>query len=205
MNAKYELALSEEINIYINSGITPTELFVLRLLNLAVEGDAKFLMNYLSNTNNGKKVFRSVLVSLQEKKVINSTFKIPEEGDNLNIKAIPFNKNFLKMYVRESNEIGKEFFDAYPPFISINGKLCPIKGFTKAGLFSFEDFCVYYAKAIKNATVTHERVMEQLDYAKEYNLINYSILEFIASRKWDEIEYLRNSGNVSGYNNSELF
>lgn len=46
--------------------------------------------------------------------------------------------------------------------------------------------------------------MEALEYAKENNLINYSILEFISSRKWEEIEYIRNSGNVNGYNNSEL-
>ena len=46
------------------------------------------------------------------------------------------------MYVRESHEIGKEFFDAYPPFINIKGKLCSIKNFTKAGLFSFDDFCL---------------------------------------------------------------
>ena len=57
---------------------------------------------------------------------------------------------FTKMYLKESHELGKEFFDAYPPFININGKLCSIKNFTKANLFSFEDFCIYYAKAIKN-------------------------------------------------------
>ena len=108
------------------------------------------------------------------------------------------------MYVRESNEMGKELFDAYPPFISINGKLCSIKNFTRAGLYTFEEFCLYYAKAIKAAGVTHERVMDALEFGKENNLLNYSILEFIASHKWIEIEYIRSSGNVNGYNNSEL-
>ena len=200
----FELSLKEEINIYINSGLTPTELFVLRLLFLAIDGDQHYLINYLSNTTNGKELFRAVLQSLITKKVINSTFKVPQEGESLNYKNIPFNKNFIKMYIRESNEIGKEFFDAYPPFININGKLCSIKNFTKAGLFSFEDFCVYYAKAIKQAQTTHERVMEALEYGKENNLINYSIIEFIASRKYLEIEYIRDSGNVNGYHNSEL-
>lgn len=46
--------------------------------------------------------------------------------------------------------------------------------------------------------------MENLEFAKEHNLINYSIIEFLASQKWLEIEYIRNSGNVNGYNNSEL-
>jgi len=200
----FELSLKEEINIYINSSLTPTELFILRLLFLAIDGEQKHLINYLTNISNGKQLLRSVLSSLLEKKVINSTFKIPQEGESLNYKNIPFNKNFLKMYIRESNEIGKEFFDAYPPFISISGKLCSIKNFTKAGLFSFDEFCIFYAKQLKNATATHERVMDALLFAKEQNLINYTIIEFIASKKWEEIEYIRGSGNVNGYNNSEL-
>ena len=200
----FELSLKEEINIYINSGLTPTELFVLRLLYLAIDGSPEFLKNYLSNVPNGKQLFRNVLISLKEKKVILSSFKIPEEGETLHYSNISFNKNFLKMYLRESNELGKEFFDAYPAFININGKLVSIKNFTRAGLYSFEEFCTYYAKAIKNAGVTHERILEILEYAREHNLIHYNIIEFLASRKWEEIDYLRNSGDVNGYNNSEL-
>jgi hypothetical protein len=172
---QFELSLKEEINIYINSDLTPTELFILRLLFLAVDGESDMLINYLSNVSNGKELFKQVLQSLQTKKVILSTFKIPKEGETLNFKNIPFNKNFLKTYIRESNELGKELFDAYPPFININGKLCSIKNFTKAGLYSFEEFCLYYSKSIKSAGVTHERVMEALEFGKENNLINYSI------------------------------
>lgn len=200
----FELSLNEETNIYINSGMTPTELYILRLLFLAIDGDSIYLTNYLSNISNGKELFRNVLISLQEKKVILSSFKIPEKGESLNYKNIPFNKNFLKMYIRESNELGKELFEAYPPFININGKMCSIRNFTKANLFTFEDFCLFYAKAIKNAGVTHKRVMEALEFAKDHNLINYTILEFISSRKWNEIEYIRSSEDINGYNNTEL-
>lgn len=200
----FELSLKEEINIYINSGLTPTELFILRLLFLAIDGDSTMLVNYLSNVFEGKELLKKILQSLKAKKVILSTFKIPQEGESLNFKNIPFNKNFLKMYIKEANEIGKEFFDAYPPFININGKLCSIKNFTKAGLYSFDDFCLFYAKQIKSSAVTHERVMDALLFGVENNLINYTILEFIASKKWEEIEYIRNSGNVNGYQNSEL-
>lgn len=200
----FELSLKEEIDIYIGSSMTPTELFILRLLFLAIDGYAIYLVEYLSNVVNGKELLRKVLISLREKQIINSTFKVPEPGESLNYKAIPFNKHFLKRYIRESNEIGKEFFDSYPAFINIKGKNYSIKNFTKAGLFSFEDFCIFYAKAIKNSGITHERIMETLEFAKENNLIHYSILEFIASKKWEEIEFIRNSGDVNGYNNSEL-
>lgn len=198
------LSLEEEIEICISSGLSPTELFIIRLLFLSAAGAEKYLINYVSNTSNGKDVLKNTLINLKEKKIINSTFKVPEKGEALKVKEIPFNKNFIKKYIRESHELGKEFFEAYPPFININGKLCSIKNFTKANLFSMDDFCNFYAKSIKNAKVTHEKVMETLEYAKEHNLINYSIIEFLASQKYHEIEYIRNSGDINGYNNTEL-
>ena len=200
----YESALKEEMNIYIKSGLTPTELLVMRLLFLAIVGDSEPLRNYLSNINNGKTLFINVLQSLKDKKVILSSFKVPCEGETLNFSNIPFNKNFTKMFIRESNELGKELFDLYPPFLMINGKNYSLKNFTKAGLYSFEDFCNFYAKAIKNSGTTHERIIQALEFAKENELIAYSIIEFISSRKWIEIEYIRDSGEVNNYKNSEL-
>ena len=199
-----QLSLNEEINIYIHSGLTPDELFIIRLLFLAIDGDSKPITNYLSNVSNGKALFKSVLQSLKDKKVILSSFQIPKEGETLKFKNIPFNKNFIKMYVRESNDLGKELFDAYPPFINIRGKLCSIRNFTRANIYTFEDFCLYYSKTIKSCGITHEKVMDLLEFGKENNFINYSILEFISSRKWEELEYIQNSGDINGFQNSEL-
>ncbi len=199
-----ELSLKEEINIYINSGLTPSELFILRLLFLAQDGDTSLINNYISNADNGKEVFKVVLKSLQNKGIILASFKMPKEGETLKYTDIPINKNFVKKFIKESNQIGKEFFDAYPPFIYINGKMASIKNITKAGLFSIDEFCFFYGRQLKLSSVKHERVMEALEYGKEHNLINYSILEFIASQKWNEIEYIRSSGEVAGYQNSEL-
>lgn len=199
-----ELSLKEEINIYINSGLTPSELFILRLLFLAQDGDTSLINNYISNADNGKELFKVVLKSLQNKGIILASFKMPKEGEILKYTDIPINKNFVKKFIKESNQIGKEFFDAYPPFIYINGKMASIKNITKAGLFSIDEFCFFYGRQLKLSSVKHERVMEALEYGKEHNLINYSILEFIASQKWNEIEYIRSSGEVAGYQNSEL-
>ena len=199
-----ELSLKEEINIYINNGLTPSELFILRLLFLAQDGDMSLINNYISNADNGKEVFKVVLKSLQNKGVILASFKMPKEGETLKYTDIPINKNFVKRFIKESNQIGKEFFDAYPPFIYINGRMASIKNITKAGLFSIDEFCFFYGRQLKLSSVKHERVMEALAYGKEHNLINYSILEFIASQKWNEIEHIRTSGEVAGYQNSEL-
>lgn len=200
----FELSLKEEIDIFINNNLTPNELFMLRLLFLAKDGYNKYLVEYLSNVANGKDLLKQTLLSLKDKQVINSTYEIPKSGETFNVKVIPFNKNFIKRYIRDTREIGKEFFDAYPPFITIKGRTYSIRNIAKANLFSFEEFCSFYAKTIKNSGATHDRIMEALEFAKENNLIHYSIIEFLASKKWEEIEFVRNSGDVNGYNNSEL-
>ena len=95
-----ELSLKEEINIYINSGLTPSELFILRLLFLAQDGDTSLINNYISNADNGKEVFKVVLKSLQNKGVILASFKMPKEGETLKYTDIPINKNFVKSLLK---------------------------------------------------------------------------------------------------------
>ena len=82
--------------------------------------------------------------------------------------------------------------------------MASIKNITKAGLFSIDEFCFYYGKQLKLSSITHDRIMSALEFAKENNLIHYSILEFIASKKWEEIEFIRDSGEIAGYSNTEL-
>lgn len=197
------LSLNEEINICINNNLTPSELFILRLLFLAQDGEPSYIVNYLNNTDNAKHLLITVLTSLQSKGIILSGFKIPEEGQSLKFTEIPINKNFVKRYIRESNQLGKEIFDLYPPFMTINGRMASIKNITKAGLFSIDDFCLYYSKQIKLSGVTHDRVIKALKFGIEHNLIRYSLLEFISSQKWNEIEYIQQSGDINGYDNTE--
>lgn len=199
-----ELSLKEEIEIYINNNITPSELFILRLLFLAIDGDSSLLTNYLANVTDGKNLFKAVLISLKDKGIINASFNIPKKGETLKFSDIPINKNFVRSYLRDSHELGKELFEKYPPFMTINGRMASIKNITKAGLFSLDEFCIFYAKQIKLSGITHERVMNALDFGIENDLIRYSLLEFIASQKYLELEYIRDSGEVNGYSNLEF-
>lgn len=168
----FELSLNEEIELYLATGLDPNELFVLRLLFLAKGGDSSYLMNYVSNS---KIELRQVLLSLQHKGVINKSYHIPDKGESFNPDDVPFSKVFLKSYIRETHELGKELFEKYPEFMNINGRLCSIKNITKANFYNFEDFFNYYAKTIKLSGSTHEYIMEQLEFGIENNLINYTI------------------------------
>ncbi len=62
----FKLSLEEEIEIYLKTNLTPTELFIVRLLFLAIDGNQNPLINYV---NNSKIDLREILVSLQEKKI----------------------------------------------------------------------------------------------------------------------------------------
>lgn len=199
------VSLDEEISLYSTSGLTPTELFILRLLFLAANGDSALLVKYSQNVSNGKEIIRICLGTLRDKQVINKTFKVPKVGEHLNFKKIPFNKNFVKRYFKEANVLGKELFEGYPPFIDIRGRKVSIRNIAKIyGVSTFDDFCKYYAKEIKNSVDTHNKVMEALEFGKENNLISYGIHEFIVSRKWNEIEMIQESDDINGYQNSEL-
>jgi hypothetical protein len=99
--------------------------------------------------------------------------------------------------------MGMELFMNYPSFVNIQGRQCSLKNISK--LFkSMDDFCFAYGKAIKFNPEMHTKIMELLAFGKENDLIHYGITEFVISMKWLEIEELKLSDNINGYNNSEL-
>jgi len=78
--------------------------------------------------------------------------------------------------------MGQELFDAYPPFLNTANKLYPLKNIAKK-FNSLEEFYFHYSVSIKHSAETHKEVMELLEWGKENGHINYSILEFVISRK----------------------
>ena len=50
----------------------------------------------------------------------------------------------------------------------------------------------------------HERIMNIVKRAKENDLINFGICEFVISRKWDEIESILDEGIGGTYSNIEI-
>lgn len=201
-----ENSFNEDLNIMTKYNINPNELFFIKTLRLAQEGDSSYIIKYMNNINGSSDDCINILKSLQEKSVILKSFKLPKKGDSLDFGDIPFNKNFLKSIITLSNVAGKELFDKYPKFIQIKGTIFSLRNIGKFGLHSLEDFCLFYNKTIKSSAITHEKIMELLSFAVENDLINYGICEFISSHKWEEIEEVQNGNiEINGcYNNTEL-
>lgn len=189
------MSIDRELEFMIKYQLNAEEFYVTKLIFLAQEnkeGAGKYLMNYYSQINQKTKL-RNILVSLQEKGIINKTYKIPAEGEGFNPRRVDFNKIFLKSYLQHSDEMGIEMYQAYPSFVNINGKSCSLKNITKQ-FHSLEDFCFSYGKAIKFDPEAHKHVLEMLEYGKEHGLLHYGVLEFVSSQKWREIEEAIDNG-----------
>ena len=82
-----ELTLMEQYNL------DPSELFIIKTILLAQDGEYEYLRRYVSVLNGS---FRTFLKSLQDKGIITQSYKIPKEGNQFIPEDVQFNKNFLK-------------------------------------------------------------------------------------------------------------
>lgn len=196
---KLSHTVDEEMNIMCTWGLTADEWLFIRLLFIAKsEGLLKPLSRYFNDcVKTGLPL--DLIISLQKKKVLSKNFKA-ERGVDFTIDSIEFEDKFDKKYFKVSDQAGRELFNEYPSYLMLSGgKMVPIKNITKQGFNSIEDFFFVYSKSIKHSKVTHERVMESLEFAKEHKLINYLITEYVISRKWEDHIKMMDSGEIGNF------
>lgn len=180
------LEINTLLNLLITYNLTADELLVVYLTFLArdEEGHPEYFAKWFNN--GGSNQLKTIFESLKSKGLIHKDYNPSSYNPN----EIEFNKNFLKGWVKNSGELGQELFDAYPPFLSSNGRLLPLKNIAKK-FNTLDEFFFAYSSAIKHNPETHKEVMELLEWGKETGNINYGICEFIISQKWIELKYLR--------------
>lgn len=195
-----ELSIEREIDFMIKYQLSSNELFVMKLIFYAQDNHEEFLSKYFTQCQEID--LRSILISLQQKGIINKTYKIPEKGVKFNPRDVDFNKNLIKDYVRHSEELGMDLFQNYPAFTNINGRTFSLRNITKL-YKSIDEMCFAYGKEIKFDPIKHQEVMELLEWAKENNQIHSGICDFIASRKWIDLKQMRDEG-IEDWNPTEL-
>lgn len=195
------LTLEEEISILDKYGLTPNELLVLRVLLLFQDDQEEELLQRLLVTLKRVEVpFRDVLVELQRKEIILKSYKVPKQGEVFDPLAIPINKNFIKNLYKCSFELGKELFEVYPQFGTINGTIVPLRGVSKK-FDSLEQAYFKYGKSIGFNPERHEHIIELVQWAKENNIINCSLASFIVNNGWHDLEALKSgNGDMAGIN-----
>jgi len=192
--------LDEEIAVLEKYRITPNELlFIQTLLLLQDEENEDSFQSYIEALRSCDIHLRDVLLSLQNKGVILKQFKVPNEGEAFDPYSIPLNKNFVKNIYRSSFEMGKELFEAYPQFATINGSLVPLRTVAKH-FNSLEDCYFRYGRSIKWNEERHSHIIELVNWAEEQgNIISCSLSSFVINNGWVDLEAIRNgdSGNIN--------
>lgn len=193
-----ELNIDNEASILTKYNLNPNELYVIKCLLFMQEDESKYLQSYLQLPESTRGNFRDILLSLQNKHLILSSFTIPSKGQSLDLSQIPFNKNFLKDYYRSSFELGKELFEAYPQFGEINGKIISLRG-VASKFDSLEDAYRVYGKIIHYKEEVHKEIISLVNWAKNNNILNQSLASFIVNQGWIDLKAIKD-GKVVNYN-----
>lgn len=193
-----ELNIDNEASILTKYNLNPNELYVIKCLLFMQEDESKYLQSYLQLPESTRGNFRDILLSLQNKHLILSSFTIPSKGQSLDLSQIPFSKNFLKDYYRSSFELGKELFEAYPQFGEINGKVISLRG-VASKFDSLEDAYRVYGKIIHYKEEIHKEIISLVNWAKNNNILNQSLASFIVNQGWIDLKAIKD-GKVVNYN-----
>jgi hypothetical protein len=197
---KLSLTIDNELAILEKYQISPNEWFLIKLLFIANEEYfPEYIFRFLAIPTEMRGDVRESLVSLQEKGIILKSYKIPAKGEKFIPENVEFNKAFLNTCFRSSYELGEELWQAYPDNVIIGGVTYSLKNVAKK-YNGIEEFFSAYGKAIRYKQEKHQHILELLKWAIDNtNFINFSIVEFVMSRKWEEIERLKNgdSGTIN--------
>lgn len=198
---KFDYSIDEEMALLEKYALTPTELFVVKMLLLQQEDyPENYLSRFLKSSEDNKNSFRNTLTSLRDKGIILKSYKIPETGQVFDPLEVPINKNFFNTIFRSAFDLGKELFEHYPMFGEINGTTVSLRGISKK-FDSLEDFFRFYGKQIKWNPETHKKVLDLIDWEQKNNIgyINFSLATFVIENKWAELEALKN-GKITKIN-----
>ena len=191
------LELKQQILFCEKYKLDANQLLLLEIILIAQEGDdAEIVQLYFQAKAKGSLL--NNLIKLQEVGVILKSYKMPGKGERLDLNTIPINKNLVKDFYRCSFELGKELFEIYPQFATINGNPVGIRSVSKK-FDSLEDFYRFYGKTIRWKQETHDHIIELVKWARENNILCVSLCNFVIDHRWDELEALRN-GDLANTN-----
>lgn len=192
------LNLEEEVAILNKYRITPNELMLVKtLLLLQDEENEDLFKTYIELLHECGIKLRDGLLSLQENGIILKSYKVPKEGESFDPYSIPFNKSFIKTLYKCSFELGKELFMEYPQFGSVQGNVVGLRSISKK-FDSLEDAYFKYGRSIGWSPERHNHIIELVKWAREHNIINYTLASFIVDHRWLELEALRDGeGNIN--------
>ena len=190
---KFNYSIDDDIAFQEKYQITPTELFVLKIILLLQEDtqDEEYLKRFLQISDN-KECFRDTLQSLQNKGLISKSYKIPNKGEPFNPYDIAINKVLIKNMHKASFDLGQELMEVYPRYGMINGGMVPLHGVSKR-FGSREDFFRFYSKIINWNPETHSKIIELIKWEQANNVgfLNMTVLSFVIDHRWEALQDIK--------------
>lgn len=190
---KFNYSIDDDIAFQEKYQITPTELFVLKIILLLQEDtqDEEYLKRFLQISDN-KECFRDTLQSLQNKGLILKSYKIPNKGETFNPYDININKVLTKNMHKASFDLGQELMEVYPRYGTINGGMVPLHGVSKR-FGSREDFFRFYSKIINWNPETHNKIIELIKWEQANNVgfLNMTVLSFVIDHRWEALQDIK--------------
>lgn len=187
------MELDTILNILIKFNLTADELLLIYLayISQSEHGDKKLNGKYFQKwlKLNGRDQFEKLIESLKTKKVVLSRFN-PDDCDPDDIE---FNKNFISQYFKLSGELGKQLENVYPKTMIVDGKIVFLNHITKKFLNPSE-FYFWYSTTIGHSVEKHKEILDLIKWAKSHGLLHYSLIEFVGSRKWETLKYMKDKG-----------
>lgn len=173
--------------------ITADELLLIYLTFIARDEEGTHIEYFNQWFNNGgAEQLRSLFESLKNKGIIHKNYNTNSWDPN----EIEFNKNFIKSWTKNSLQMGQELFNAYPPFLLIQGKYAPLKDISKR-FSSLDEFFFFYSTQISHNPEKHREVMDILQWAKDNNFITFGLLSFVISNQWNALKELRDNPDIA--------
>ena len=170
--------------------IYPNELFTIKVILLAQDGEYEYLQQYVQCFEN-KNYLRLALESLQEKGIILKSYKIPKPGTQFIPEDVQFNQNFLKKFYRSAFEMGEELFNTYPQSAVVGGVMYNLRSVSKR-FDSLEQAFQRYAKTIKNSPELHQQVIDDIKWGIENEYQGFTTLDrFIIDRGFEFLHSMR--------------
>ena len=190
---KFNYSIDDDIAFQEKYQITPTELFVLKIILLLQEDtqDEDYLKRFLQISDN-KECFRGTLQSLQNKGLILKSYKIPNKGEQFNPYDIAINKVLIKNMHKASFDLGQELMEVYPRYGTINGGMVHLHGVSKR-FGSREDFYRFYSKIINWNPETHNKIIELIKWEQANNIgfLNMTVLSFVIDHRWEALQDIK--------------
>ena len=168
--------------------IYPNELFTIKVILLAQDGEYEYLQQYAEILNGNLKLLLEIL---QSKSIILKSYKIPGEKCLFVPEDVQFNQNFLKKYYRSAFEMGEELFYTYPQSCVVNGTVYNLRTVSKH-FDSLEQAFSKYAKSIKNNPELHQQIIDDIKWGIEHEYQGFTTLDrFIIDRGYEYLHSMR--------------